>query len=408
MANIKKFHNLRNADKSILQLIYKFRGLTFEQICEQIFTEDETVHLSYCKQRISFLKKNDYINKVSYSKNSFYFLTTLGASYIKNMLNLGLVYDNSKKHTEKRTCFTANELFFKESIAEHQYHLNSFVLSFMNLNLPIEYNVFLDKEVCYISEDVKPDGIIETNDTLFFLEMDMGTERKIALNKKWSHYRNYLHTVQSFNKKIVVLFFIQCQNIEGRKKLCMSTCYNSLFDLISDSFNIYFGSTKSCLQILKDSIMTSLVDDNSIQNAFFTQNFYPIPSSYLKNYSCYQIPDQNGTLILNDILQEFFVYDLRHVSILGIIDILNLERVSHEFYVNARRLPRLLFILNSTEDLLNIIELFSVQLPEQVYFITYNNLISNLKIENTIFSVGINNSIYYYLDAALTIQKKDM
>lgn len=275
MSNSNIISLLNNRDKQILIHIYKFRGLTFEQILNTLYSNNGSPKKEYCRKRISLLKKYELIEKVDYPSHSFYFLTTRGAILVKNLLNLSIDIDLKTKRGYSENYFMASELKFKQPLAEHQYYLNEFVLNFCNLELPIDYKFYSEKNVCKLFDYARPDAVIETDNMYYCLEMDMGTERINKLNNKWTTYRDLLmsSSFSKIRKPITILFFIKSNNINHREKICIDTFYSSLFDLISDDFNLYTGDIDHCFNKLIESIKIQLIADTSIQDSMSFKNY---------------------------------------------------------------------------------------------------------------------------------------
>jgi len=177
--------------------------------------------------------------EVNYTHNgeNIYSLTQVGVKYVFKTLQLA----NVKK-------LSAQKLRIGPALCSHQLGLNDFVIG-LRLGTDIPFSYWDLKHIPVFTKNVMPDGIIETEDRLYFLEMDVGRETLDRVREKWSHYRNFiLNLPECYSRKKIECVFILGNSETSSKRACSisSTVLYWIFDLIGPNFDIFIGSPKDC------------------------------------------------------------------------------------------------------------------------------------------------------------------
>lgn len=372
-----------NKKEQVLEAIYTFRGLTKDQLIPLIFTDDDKIsHKEYCRTLLIKMKREELIFSEKYGDKYFYFLTTKGINIIKNIYGLGYVLSNDKKGY-KKNYYTSSELFFKERISNHQYYLNNFIIDFIRQYPSSHYKLISDKEIHFYTDYVKPDSILEFDDCYVFLEMDMGTENGRKLNSKWSQYRDFLNSSKYFSnpKKILVLFFIKCKNIDSRTLFCFHSCFSDLYDKFDDNFIIYFGSMEKCFNILSliNNKKLSSVRINDIIKIFQNKGYENKDITIgLPDNSFYCRKLREGKILkLNGIIQEYIVMDMRNLNTLNFKQFTSADLAVDTFINRTNRIPRILIIISDEDD-----KHFITGYGSNYSFIKYSMFVNENELEN--------------------------
>ena len=165
----------------ILSRLYQFRVLSYSEIYNYIF-KSKNLKESYCDKILkTVLLKNGFAKKSGYYKSeATYQITQKGINYLKKT---GIIKLDGLSLEDDPLMLTASELRMKENIVKHQTSLAHFILEWSSTD---RFDYYDEKYVSKILNGVKPDGLVITDDIYYFVEMDMNTERKTSLLKKWN------------------------------------------------------------------------------------------------------------------------------------------------------------------------------------------------------------------------------
>lgn len=361
--------NLYTLEKEILIELYNFRGLTSEQIVCLFSIKDYKA--SYVRRRLTELVNSGYVTRERYDK-LFYFLTSRGIKFIKSELHLNYTIQNNK-YGEKKEYYYAFEMKFKRNISNHQYFLNNFIIDFRKKHKDENINIIYDKQIVFYTDFAKPDGIIETEDTIYFLEMDMNTETKNLLNKKWENYRRFYNSemVKGNGKKIVVLFFIEpsiCSSvtIQNRQFLVYQTIYSSLFDIISNRFNIYVGTPSSCLTVVNNLIYKTYTPIiKFFEECGYKQKNYDFLNNNDLSFFCQKIDNPEKKLIVINVMDCDLFSILQYSKLISI-----------SFLINSKIKAEYQFVYVINDSFLKIIKFLNIDVAIPVKYIRYTELLN--------------------------------
>lgn len=399
---------LTERDVAALKSIYDLRCLTANQIYQLHYSTNKNNTLvsdSYSKRKIKLFLDLNVIEQVCYNTNKYaYFLTSLGVDLIRVVYNLPNNILDSQRKVVSRGYLRPSELKINTKLITHQLYLNQFYIDFLKLQFTsFKYE---DAKHSKFLKDVSPDAFLVAGDIQFFIEMDLGTESKKLLNEKWQHYRAFLKSNDfSFEeRKIVVLFIIEnVTNIEKRKDLVRYSIYEEILDLIDKDFDIYIGSKKEILTLLKNKFLFK----ESTLNEEFKNDTYSLlslhdnlqikPAHTLCNYI--ESADNFTHFVRyknteNNELVHFFVDDHYFSPTSTFYKIANFEQTSNLFYNIFTTKIKLLLIVDSEQSIFD--ELSTLRIMDPNVFFTTKERLQTLSFEEALFQLDRSGNYYSF------------
>ena len=236
-------------EHQILSALYNLRCLNFNQFYALCFNGCSE---RSCTNQLSKMVSAKLISKSGYHRDTaYYMLCKKGIDYLreKGVVPLdcnkqGIIYADS--------ILSAGKVALKPQIAAHQLALNQFVMDFMNCYPDIVFDYYDEKYISKIFSQIRPDGIIKTSHCLYFLEMDMNTEREARLLQKWESYHAFLSSSEYYENKLPIKVLFILGNISdksGRKYALREYIDRNLRGEISDEFNLFVGIPEDLLKI---------------------------------------------------------------------------------------------------------------------------------------------------------------
>lgn len=392
---------------NILSKIYNLRALSFNQIKTYIF---ENQSERYCQKIVNELVKDNLLEKNGHTlDNSYYYLTRKGMTYLKKnsiiMIGGGLWYDADNVKTPAQ---------LKISTLDHQLELNSFILEFEKryANEGIKYYSEFTMNL-YFSDIIRPDSIIETDDTIYFLEMDMNTERKTRLMQKWESYRRYLISplFKDFGKKVKVFFILgsKIQNTATRERNLRQFILDNLEDIINPYFNLYIDTQDGLFDYLEKEKNTPANIKTSFQwkgfkceKARFSEE--SISKYYYKDYIFKT--DKDGSIVKeSNSLMEFIVDDYTDKSLLVIKNIKAYPTFNTMFKKLRKREIKYLVIIDDIKEAVQMCELAGTY-SDNIYFICMNDLKGGQQLTEILYGVGSDKEVYKVSSKDLRIRDR--
>ena len=179
---------LKDDDLITLYYLYFYRAMDVEQLMERIYHVDTSTS-SGKRARTIIVKRLMSQSVVTVSKylpgREALQITNKGIEIVRYTKDIpNEVYDPSLKSI-KKGYYTAADLHQKDQFLNHQIHMNQFMLDFEKKALPLGLHWKYSDEK-FLSEffGMRPDGLITTLDTDFFVEIDMATESRKQLLEK--------------------------------------------------------------------------------------------------------------------------------------------------------------------------------------------------------------------------------
>lgn len=282
----------------ILSAIYNFRCLKFNQIMQYCFSDCSE---RTCCNILSKMGKKGTIEKVGFRNDSAYY--TITSAGIKHLRDYGLVPVDKNKHhiVQSGKILSASSIALNPQYTAHQLALNQFVLDFISLYPEIEFDYYDEKYISQVFSNIRPDGIIKTKDCLYFLEMDMNTEREARLMKKWNSYRSFLHSEDYYvlHGDIKVLFILDnISDKSGRKYLLREYIDRNLRADICPEFDLYIGKNTDLLPVFRGA--------EDISELLYKQGFSVKRNVLIENLPQYSYLITNGTMsfVVDDYTRE--------------------------------------------------------------------------------------------------------
>lgn len=417
--NAEKFlSEMTKRDYEALYSIYKYRGLTMQQIFDLNYRNSENykkeVGMHYFKRKFNkFIKYGVVEEEYSYDRNipAIYFLTNAGVKVVREAFGFqnNVYAPNNKNKLLFRGYWTARELKVEPKFIPHQYNLNCFAIELakkMNLN-NYEYE---DERHTSRFESIRPDGIFYTASRDFFLEMDMGTETNFQLCEKWNHYRTFFNSDSFFKKdKPITIFFIvaNVKKVERRIATIKDSINRNFIDVVQDDFDICVGTAEMLYKIFDDMMIKDRNNGHIRNMELGTElnkhyGFKIAPGDSLKDY----LSTNYMWYIRRNIgekIQEFVVDDWTNDSINGIKRIMTFGRTINEYKKQTGRNVKYLCLCRSINDVLNNLEVFNPIINGEILFTTNDLLKNSNSFENAVRTlIGPDMSLCKFVNPEMT------
>lgn len=355
----------------ILSRIYILRTLSYYQVRNYVL-EDNTE--SYVDKVLKNAVSRKYIEKVGrLKKESYYLITRLGINYLKEY---GIIEINTRINefvSRPIHYLTAGQLSFKPVYKNHQIALNKFVLKFAENFENMDFKYCDEKNVTDLIPNIRPDGILFFDDTMYFLEMDMNTERAARLKRKWQNYRYFIQSTEftqlDFDIKVLFILGGNVSSTSERKYFLWKLINDNLGDAINDQFNFYVDTEDVLLDLITDGI----ADNNK---------------SISHNIKYDEIMEITG----NDREYKYFIFK-KFDGLKTIRDIYMFAGYRAEYKVNKGMDLNLVVVLERENDAIRIMEILyeGREYDDSIFFTTLDRLEKN-KVNDAMFSV-FNNKI---------------
>lgn len=389
-----------NQKQIILSHLYQMRSLSYEEILE-FFFRIKGCSKTYADKILQIMKDEKLLQKHKIAKGKYYYTITCGGitflkkhGLIKLGENIAKPYDDFLK---------PSDIKLNDNVVQHQLSLNHFVLRFFDEFKDVSAQYFDEKFVSMFKE-IRPDGLIATNDTLFFLEMDMGTERKQSLYKKWEGYRSFLTSnfYYNLNEKVEVMFILnQMQRHSVRSRTLQEAIKPYLFDKISNRFDIFLGNEdllfKHLYMHFSDNVSIPFGlsrfsrTDNYVLDGMNQYTFY----SYLFQMDKEFIKKENGTLME-------FLYDDHSIDNMGVFaKIVALKRLESVITKKHGRMFKYLILVESEKDAFDLLKLSDGFSP-YIYFTTKERLKGN-SFYSALFQISREGTVTHFSEFNLRI-----
>lgn len=385
----------------ILSYLYQLRTLSYKEIYNFLF-QRENLADSYCHRLIRELISDKLIEKLGYHKTDMYFFITNAG--IKELKTNGIFIIGQSDLSTLPIYYTAKKLKIKDHNINHQLSLNHFVLTYGTHQT---FDYFDEKYISLLFSGCRPDGIIKEPGRLLFLEMDMNTERKRALEEKWKHYRIFLDSEEYFNLNtpIKVLFILGGGIDYGSRRatLLRDQIYTFLFDQLSENFNMIIGT--------EDTIINGLRYDNreSIRISLAKQG-YNIKKGRIKddslsgfNFDFYINKNTSeGTILFKGgFSEEFLIDDVTDCNMYSYSKLRSADSFISKFSHTYGRDIKYIAVMDSEETAFNIFR--EIEYPNlNIYFSTPKR-IRHLPLHNAIFQMSRDGRIWHFSEDSLGI-----
>ncbi|MBA2873160.1 hypothetical protein HNQ85_003498 [Anoxybacillus calidus] len=266
-------HNLSIHSLKIIEILFKYRGMTANQIAHMIHSGHYT--LAQEKSVYNYLGKlkkqklvNSYRLQGSFSRGSMYYLSEKGYELAKHWLNIeqeqkgdgwilsdqlhgegyaDLPYDVYKPPLEQTTHHLLLIEFFK------QLKMIEGIDLYHRLNLYASKKYQVDGQMYRY----RPDAEIKLADgRIFAIEIDRATETHEQLRKKFKTYRNYLEYLRKTEQPIPtgIIFVVEAKRREHGMKRRWENMMSAFFEEIGD-FHKDFYLVMTSMDRVPDTVL---------------------------------------------------------------------------------------------------------------------------------------------------------
>lgn len=294
--------------KEILSRLYQQRILSQGLISTYLFLSEGYTE-RYCRIILKSLLDEKLIKKRTDVKPyCCYEITAKGVNFLKEygVFPLG--------NNLPDTFLPPHKIKIDSQVAHHQLLLNAFVLRFNNEFNELDFEYY-DEKFCSFFPHVRPDGLIQIGNTLYFLEMDTGTESKKRLITKWNNYREMLSsTFYSGMVENIRVLFILDKDTRSRAKSLKKWIDTFLLDKITSRFDIVIGNADYLMDYLNDSIKEIDFFPREIKHFARVDNFH---SKYTEDFvfgSYLTMLEKDGIKVENETYLEFLYDDCTYNS----------------------------------------------------------------------------------------------
>lgn len=425
---------LSKEELEVLFQIYLHRCFTLKQIYANFL--NDMSYGDFLNREKEWLEYG-IIEEVPFNEeNLAIFLTKLGIETVVENFDLpkNIVQDSLKptkleniisNKTIKNGYYRPAELKMLPKAIPHQIHLNQFVLDFKRLYQLSGYDAsweYFDEKYMSMYHRIRPDGLIRFQDTDFFLEEDMNTENKAQLMQKWDHYRSFLSSFeyQKGTQKIKVLFIIDnTKQIENRKNLVKLTAYDTLFNFISEKFDIIVSTRESLMRMMFHIFIPTILHQNKklkdLEQYWKGQGFLidatkPLQENLGNKEFQYYVrkTDESGKLqVENHRFQEFIV-DYYYPDGLVFIDKLSMYHgIENSFRFKYKRNSQYILVCENLSYLRKERKLFELPNSENVFFTTLHRLYT-LPLYEALCQFDGSGNLYCFTDLSLTTRNYNL
>lgn len=246
-------------DHNALHAIYQHRCLNEQQLTKYVYNTRDDGYNGYALRRIRSLISFGLIEVHEYGSDSkcVFFLTYHGVQYVRDTAGRTMFYDREKSG-RRRYEATAGSLWLPDTMLDHQTRLNDLALELVR-RCRLDPSCYKDNLFAANFTYAQPDGVLELPERDFFLEMDMGHERMVALRGKWDHYRGYFRSRDyqlHRNKPVTVLFATEnVSSLSRRRRTVVKSLSRTSMDLIGPQFDCYITSNEGLEEIMERLVL---------------------------------------------------------------------------------------------------------------------------------------------------------
>lgn len=410
---------LKDDDLVTLYYLYFYRAMDVEQLMKRIYHVDTSTS-SGKRARTIIVKRLQSQSVVTVSKylpgREALQITNKGIEIVRYTKDIpNEVYDPSLKSI-KKGYYTAADLHQKDQFLNHQIHMNQFMLDFEEKALPLGLHwKYSDEKFLSDFFGMRPDGLITTLDTDFFIEIDMATESRKQLLEKWQHYREFMQTNEFLYKsrKIIVLF--DCDNLLSKKKiknrvdLVKQTLITELLDKITGDFDVVIGPRHEMVDYIFNTTRANLLGTNIVRNNLinylqkdlgYTLSFGWDLNKQLAgdfyNYYVRKLTPDHQIEQSSGVVNEFFLdfYTSGEMSVLHRINWY--ERNRHLWEEKFGRRIKLIVAVNSINDAFDDFKLLGEQVLGNtgIFLIDVNDYNVQEPLYKNVYQLGTRGEVY--------------
>lgn len=355
----------------ILSYLFNLRVLTYDQIFSLAF---RGLSDCYCHKLINGLCKDGYVEKNGTVKtDSYYSITRKGASFLKKNGIYAIQKIDGENIEFPDYPVTASRSVIAAPYVKHQLSLNQFVIDFRNRFPYTDFSYYDEIFVSSLFRIIRPDGILKVGSTYYFLEMDMNTERKSSLMRKWENYRKFLASgeVGKLEGRICVLFILggTVKDKSFRADSIARFVGDNLEYSLSPKFNIYADTKDNLLALIKKQMSGPLqeipsvfskagfkVSDGTFEEGRL-KDFYFLLHLERKDKDMFFVFDDfsDGNLLVQKNLRQFPKFSAVYKSIYG-------------------KFPKYIIMVKNEDDVLRLTQRMGGMI-KNVYFTTRERLL---------------------------------
>ena len=410
--------HLSQADQQTLIKLYQLRCLSIQQVY-RLYYQEHLEFKQFVQETLVALVQLKLIKLNHYKENEFGItLENEGVQVVRHLLNLPPNLFTKDKRMLQRGYLRASDLRVLPRFMNHQIHLNEFILQFESQfnkkYTAYRYKYFDEKHLThYLS--IRPDGLLHLFDVDLFLEMDMGTETKKALEQKWRHYRQFITNEDFKYQERRMIIFMFCEGeveVQARRELILKTAFETLGDYFSNQIDMYVGSTEELTYLLFEKLIPHWLQTDPtlptwqrlLKNKGF--NLYRATqfNQYFKkgHYQLFaQLPLKTNTG--ETLLQEFFLDDWRAQRLAICTNIAFFHQNRRNLEKVYPRPVKYLICANHEEQCRELLTILGLLNEKHVYFTTIERL-NQYPLEQAIFCFDSEGNRYHF--QSLTLEKK--
>ena len=354
----------------ILSYLYQLRVLSYNEIKEFIIPD---LSESYADKILKSLVKDEYIEKTGYFKeNSSYQIKQKGIKYLDSY---GLISVGTNTSRSIPLLLQANQIRINERVVEHQMNLNHFVLRRAKEK---EFEYYDEKYMSKLVVGARPDGAI-VEDKIYFLEMDMNTEKEKALNEKWKQYRTFLTSDNFYrlDKDILGLFILGggVTDTSMRRTYLRKQILKMLPDLLSNKFNFIIGTEDKLLGHLNNSYKRQIAETfggwgYKISKGEFSNGAF---SNFTFDFYIVKLSDEGKLLSRDGEAEEYIIDDLTDGNLYSLLKLSSIASIESSFMYKYKRHIKYIAVVESEEDAETICKELEIY-NENIFFTTPSRL----------------------------------
>lgn len=308
--DIKK---LTPADRSVLCALYLYRCLTLEQM-RIYFYAKENSKLTYAEWHLKKLIDQAFVQEAVYGQQQkAYFLDTTGIIVAKRLFEIESTVCVGAPNRCKDYDWKSKDLHLHWTMLNHQITLNEFALQFSEMAtlLNVEYEYFDEKyntNKMFFSCRARPDAVIQLKNRTLYIEMDLNTENKACLMRKWDRYRILTNTKEMSDmmdtKPADIIFITQnAINPDVRRRNVIRSIESNFLDCLSGKLNMHIGTQEEMLDYIFSALAVPNQERKSEQmDLLYKQKaviLEPLPPIQMVPSYGYRVSINNTELLLD-------------------------------------------------------------------------------------------------------------
>lgn len=385
----------------VLSKIYALRVMSYNQIYEFVFKENNQKQ-STCEEIVKKMVAEGLLEKIGTPKTTAkYFIAKAG---IKALKEHGIIPIGKTEAMFPEHFHTASKIKIKEVYCNHQLALNQFVLEFERIYKGRDMEYLDELYMASAFTNIRPDGLLRLDNTYYFLEMDMNTERKQRLNSKWENYRQFVlsREYDEISQNIKVLFILggNVGSRSARVYNLRSYIMQNISHLLSKKFDVIVNTKNNLFSYIHKQDTESSQVKEYFENAGYMVSQKNFTDASLLGYTFdhYALVSENNAVKMQDGIALEFLIDDFSVGSMYVMQKINMHyQYNDKFLHDKKRDIKYIVVVDSMYDALKIEQILEMT-NENIYYTTIERL-KRVPFHEALFKISNGESYHFTKDS---------